>query len=186
MAVDHMAAFCYVLTEGIGEAHAAGLADNEGRTDEFRRLSRTVEISQVNVAKAALQQQKELLDAQLRDLGEDAVEEVEEEAIEEPSEEEEEEIDLIINVKADKGGELVRAAESEAPTAENEEPGVEGNATRDDGDAGMDAKDAEDAERFDVVLNGEEELQLPAVEFNPEVQERVGRWSVDLPSGSIT
>ena len=50
----------------------------------------------------------------------------------------------------------------------------------------MDAKDAEEAGRFDVVMNGEEELQLPVVEFNPEVQERVGRWSADLPSGSTT
>ena len=52
----------------------------------------------------------------------------------------------------------------------------------------MDAKDAEEAEKeaFDVVMDGEETLQLPAVEFDPEVQGRVGRWSADLPSGSIT
>ena len=78
------------------------------------------------------------------------------------------------------------ATESEAPTDENEEPAIEGNDTRDDGDDGMDAKDTEDTGRFDVVMNGEEELQLLAVEFNPEVRERVGRWSADLPSGSIT
>ena len=107
MAVDHMAAFRSVLTEGIGDTHTAGLADNEDKTEELGRLVRTVAASQVNVAKAALQQQKDILDAQLRDLGEDAVEEVEEEAVDEPSEDGEEEIDLIINAEVDKGGEEV-------------------------------------------------------------------------------
>ena len=75
------------------------------------------------------------------------------------------------------------AAENEAPAAEDAEPTAERDTTGDDGDGGMHAKDAEDAGRFDVVMDGQEELQLPAVEFNPEVQERVGRWSDDLPSG---
>ena len=60
MAVDHMAAFCSVLTEGIGDAHTAGLADNQGKTDELRQMARAVAESQVKVAKAELKQQKDL------------------------------------------------------------------------------------------------------------------------------
>ena len=111
MAVNHMAAFCSELTEGIGDAHTAGLADNQGKTDELRQMARAVAESQVKVAKAELKQQKDLLDARLRALGEDAVEDAAEPEAEEPAEEEadeeEEEIDLIINVEVDKRGEEV-------------------------------------------------------------------------------
>ena len=85
MAVDHMAAFCSVLTEGIGGAHTAGLADNEDKTDELRRLAQNVAAAQVNLAKAALQRQKDLVDAQLRDLGEEVVEDAIESEAEEPA-----------------------------------------------------------------------------------------------------
>ena len=50
----------------------------------------------------------------------------------------------------------------------------------------MDAKDAEDAGRLDVVMDGDKALQLPAVEFDSEVQGRVGRWSAHLPSGNVS
>ena len=73
---------------------------------------------------------------------------------------------------------------SEVPAAKIEEPAVERDATGDDGDGGMHAKDAEDAGRFDVVMDGEETLQLPAVEFDPEVQGRVGRWAFSTEPGS--
>ena len=80
------------------------------------------------------------------------------------------------------------AAESEAPAPEIEEPAAEKNTctSDDEGDKGMNAKDAEDMQAFDVVMDGDETLQLPAVEFDPEVQGRVGRWCADLPSGSVT
>ena len=78
------------------------------------------------------------------------------------------------------------AAENEASAPEVQQPADERDDSEDDGDGGMHAKDAEEAGRFDVVMDGDEELQLPAVEFSPEVQERVGRWSADLPSGNIT
>ena len=111
MSVNHMAAFCSELTEGIGDAHTAGLADNQGKTDELRQMARAVAESQVKVAKAELKQQKDLLDARLRALGEDTVEDAAEPEAEEPAEEEadeeEEEIDLIINVEVDKRGEEV-------------------------------------------------------------------------------
>ena len=76
------------------------------------------------------------------------------------------------------------AVESEEPAVESEEPAAERDATGDDGDGGMHAKDAEDAGRFDVVMDGEETLQLPAVEFDPEVQGRVGRWAFSTEPGS--
>ena len=78
------------------------------------------------------------------------------------------------------------AAESDAPAPEIQQSELQRDTSEDDGDGGMDAKDAEEASRFDVVMDGDETLQLPAVEFDSEVQERVGRWSADLPSGSIT
>ena len=85
-----------------------GLADNEGKSGELRRLARTVAESQVNIAKTAQQQQKDLLDAQLRELGEEAVEEAEVAVVEEPSEDDkEEEIDLIINAEVDKDGDEI-------------------------------------------------------------------------------
>ena len=81
-------------------------------------------------------------------------------------------------------GSEVPAAEDAAPAVESEEPAAERDATGDDGDGGMHAKDAEDAGRFDVVMDGEETLQLPAVEFDPEVQGRVGRWAFSTEPGS--
>jgi hypothetical protein len=78
------------------------------------------------------------------------------------------------------------AAESDTPAPEIQQSEVQRDTSGDVGDGGMDAKDAEEASRFDVVMSGDETLQLPAVEFDSEVQERVGRWSADLPSGSIT
>jgi hypothetical protein len=78
------------------------------------------------------------------------------------------------------------AAESDA-SAPEVQPADERDDSEDDGDGGMHAKDAEETGRFDVVMDGDEELQLPAVEFSSEVQERVGRWSarVILPEERV-